>query len=274
MSHEKKRERKRRSLSTSSQSQRSAAGEKKSSSSHSNIGGYPSSAPKTSRFGFFGRLNHLTDHGGVNEYASDEEVSSTDEEEEEESSGQKGGSGRNGGSGEQEVDNKEDAKALAKRELVGMVEVAWRGKTQRVCFPMPLEAHNLTEKTKRTFLDKTRLYTTDKRLELLFQSSDLFIAEMDWVYSLAERSRMYRVIGRYFGSLRLLMYSLVVLLNVNVLMSPPSLSHPIHAMFGDGNYAALDSNERLSLLITFSLGLLNFVGYFGELIYFKDKTVC
>jgi hypothetical protein len=165
--------------------------------------------------------------------------------------------------GEDNAFSEFDAKAQARRQLVGVVEVAIDGKTQRVCFPMPLQACMLTDKTKQTFLNNARLFTTDKRLELLFGSTDLFIAEMNWVHILAQYSPTYRVIGRHLNNLKMLMYALVILLNINVLMSPPSLSKPIDALFSS-KYDDLKSHERASLNLTFGLGALNFIGYFGK----------
>mmetsp|Transcript_1238 Transcript_1238/g.2394 ORF Transcript_1238/g.2394 Transcript_1238/m.2394 type:complete len:1459 (+) Transcript_1238:3-4379(+) len=145
-------------------------------------------------------------------------------------------------------------------DLVGMVEVAWDGKTQRVCFPMPLQARMLTGKSKSLFLDKTRLFNTDKRLELMFGSTDLFIAEMNWVYTLSNRSRLYRLIGRHLDNIKLGMYSLAVLLNINVLLSAQSISEPLKAIM-EPAYSKLQHNEQASLTLTFILGAINFFGY-------------
>jgi hypothetical protein len=43
-------------------------------------------------------------------------------------------------------------------QLVGIVEVAWRGRVERTVFPLPLEIEYLMEKTKNAFLDKVPLY--------------------------------------------------------------------------------------------------------------------
>jgi len=205
----------------------------------------------------------------------DEALSSDSEDDESRFNGSDGGGEDEGGARSNGRQRRDDlARSLAKRRrLVGSVEVMWRGKVQRVCFPMPRQAHTLTAKTKRTFLDKTRLGTTSKRLELLFGSTDLFIAEMNWVHKISEESKLYRWIGTHLDSLRTLMYSLVVLLNVNVLLSPPSLSKPFKSLFGPGNYAALQSNERVSLALTFVLGGINFAGYFVIMGYVALTTV-
>jgi len=65
-----------------------------------------------------------------------------------------------------DVDNDDDdnvlrnynAESISTCRLVGTVEVAWEGKTQLICFPMPLQASMLTAKTKEIFLYRTRLY--------------------------------------------------------------------------------------------------------------------
>jgi hypothetical protein len=170
----------------------------------------------------------------------------------------------NGIANDEEIDDTFVVNGIAGRQLIGMVEVAWEGKTQREFFPKPAEAFYLTTTTKRLFMDKARLLTTDKRLELMFGSTDLFIAEMDWVHTLANTSRLYRLIGRNLNNLKLVMYSLVVLLNINVLMSPPSLARPFDSLWNDSQFENLKRNERVSLFLTFGLGALNFVGYFGE----------
>lgn len=170
--------------------------------------------------------------------------------------------GDDGGGG---ADAEKTTTALA---LVGMVEVLWNGRTQRVCFPMPVQARMLTDKTKHLFMDKARLFTTDKRLELMFGSTDLFVAEMDWVHTLAHKSRVYRLIGRHLDNLKLGMYSLAVLLNINVLMSPPSLAKPLDALIN--NLSTLKDSERASLFLTFALGALNFAGYLSTF----DRKTC
>ena len=99
-----------------------------------------------------------------------------------------------------------------------MVEVAWKGRTRRVYFPYPPEMRHLTSKTKAAFANQVRLDTTEKRLLLLQQRQDLFVAEAEWLQEVAETSRYYSAVGAHFDGIKSLMYALVVLLNLNVLM--------------------------------------------------------
>jgi len=158
-------------------------------------------------------------------------------------------------------DNKEFggvcAETIVARKLVGTVEVSWEGRLSRVCFPIPHQSHMLTQKTKLAFLNKTRLFTMEKRLEIMFDSTDLFIAEMCWVQFFSEYSTLYRIIGQHLTTLQLGIYSLVVLLNVNVLMSPPALGKPLKAAWVDHSIL-----EEPSLFFTFLLGALTLIGYF------------
>ena len=52
-----------------------------------------------------------------------------------------------------------DAKARKQDEgepLVGFVEVAWRGKVERTCFPLPFEVKYLSQDSKQKFLSEVR----------------------------------------------------------------------------------------------------------------------
>jgi hypothetical protein len=53
-----------------------------------------------------------------------------------------------------------------------------------------------------------------------------------------------------------------VLLNLNVLMSPPSLSRPFYALFNTSYRRELSYHEAFSLFIIFALGIANLLGYF------------
>jgi len=53
------------------------------------------------------------------------------------------------------------AHANALREigpLVGQVEIAWRGKTERSCFPLPFEINYLPDNTRAAFLEEVRTF--------------------------------------------------------------------------------------------------------------------
>ena len=53
-----------------------------------------------------------------------------------------------------------DAKGRKQDEgeaLVGFVEIAWRGKVERSCCPLPFEVKYLSEETKKKFLNEVRI---------------------------------------------------------------------------------------------------------------------
>jgi hypothetical protein len=61
------------------------------------------------------------------------------------------------------------------------------------------------------------------------------------------------------------MYALVVLLNLNVLMSSKALESPFYAFFD--RFDELSGGERTSLYITMALGATNFLGYLVIVVY-------
>ena len=71
----------------------------------------------------------------------------------------------------------------------------------------------------------------------------------------------YRLVHKYFVQVKAFFYALVVLLNLNVLMSPPSLSRPFYALFNTSYRRELSYHEAFSLFIIFALGIANLLGY-------------
>jgi len=58
-----------------------------------------------------------------------------------------------------------------KREpLVGTVEIAWRGKVERTCFPLPLEINYLSTEMKQHFLTEVDLSTSERRMKVIIWS--------------------------------------------------------------------------------------------------------
>jgi len=156
--------------------------------------------------------------------------------------------------------NEDVTSALSRKPLIGVIEIAWDRRVHRTCFPLPLESRYLTAKTKEAFLAKARLLTTERRMAMMFGLTDIFVAEMEWVRVLSERFWLYRLIGNNLDGIKAVMYALAVLLNLNVLMSPPELNKPFENYFVDGNN--LSASLLMSLRITFILGFFNFLGYF------------
>jgi hypothetical protein len=107
---------------------------------------------------------------------------------------------------------------------------------------------------------QARLMTTERRMANMFLETDIFVAEMEWVRILSEKFWIYRFIDKNLNAFKSIMYALVILLNLNVLMSPPELSKPFENYFLD--YDKLNTSQINSLRITFVLGFINFFGYF------------
>jgi len=156
------------------------------------------------------------------------------------------------------------------RPLLARVEVAWRGRTEAVIFPLPQEEAYLPQALVTTFMLDIDLTAAETRVEELLETVPVFIANMCHVYACSQKSKVYRFLHNHVASIKLVMYSFVVLLNINVLMSPPSISHPAksawHILIGT---SALDNYEVIGLGITLFLGCVNFLGYFVIMVRFN-----
>jgi hypothetical protein len=147
--------------------------------------------------------------------------------------------------------------------LLARVEVAWRGRTEAVVFPLPQEAPYLPQSLVATFMLDVDLTAAETRVEELLETVPVFIANMCHVYACSQKSKFYRFLHKHVASIKLVMYSFVVLLNLNVLMSPPSISHPAESAWNIlKGTSALDNYEVMGLGITLFLGCVNFFGYF------------
>lgn len=40
--------------------------------------------------------------------------------------------------------------------MIGLIEIAWRGQVERICFPLPLEVNYLPHSTKEAFLNEVK----------------------------------------------------------------------------------------------------------------------
>jgi hypothetical protein len=151
---------------------------------------------------------------------------------------------------------------LHSQPLVGIVEVAWKGQIERNVFAMPFEVEYLTPGTKAKFLEEVDLSTTEKRMSELMHSSDAFIAEMRLIHDKAEQSSVFRALHHQMPTFKIYLYVLVMLLNLNIIMSPNKFESPARAvtsyLSGD---LELEVLEMASLAYTVLLFLLILGGY-------------
>ena len=158
------------------------------------------------------------------------------------------------------------------RSTVASVEVMWRNRVEFVSFPYPPESAFLSATSKAQFLDTVTLTTCEGRMKELIKAEPALTAEMQQVYSLAQKSSLYSLMHRNFGSFKMLQYALVLLLNLNIVMSSygndteggPGLKEegynsPLYAALGRN---PMDPKYNTSLLITWVLAVPNFLGYF------------
>ena len=158
------------------------------------------------------------------------------------------------------------------RSTVASVEVMWRNRIEFVSFPYPPESAFLSSTSKTEFLDTVSLATSEGRMKELIKAEPGLTAETQQVYSLAQKGSLYSLMHRNFSSFKMLQYALVLLLNLNIVMSSygkdteggPGLkmegyNSPLYAALGT---TPMDSKYNTSLLITWVLAVPNFLGYF------------
>jgi hypothetical protein len=165
-----------------------------------------------------------------------------------------------------------DAEVKMMRSSVASVEVSWNDRIEFVSFPLPQETEYLSQLSKESFLETVDLSTHEKRMKELIRAEPNLTAEMQQVYHLAQKSSLYKFMHLHFQEIKMVQYALVLLLNLNVVMasygankeSEPGgkedlgYSSAFHAAFVGG----MKKEYRTSLILTFVLGVPNFLGYF------------
>ena len=142
---------------------------------------------------------------------------------------------------------------------VAEIEFSWNGRIEKLTFPLPHEVLYLSDDTKTRFLDTCDLSTPEQRTKMLLNLAPIFVYEMVRVSSLATSYPFYTFIHKNLVSIKWTMYAIVVMLNLNVMMA----THGAGKLKGYVSAAdgALDPVYRLSLAITYVLGIVNLMGY-------------
>jgi hypothetical protein len=166
-----------------------------------------------------------------------------------------------GGDDDGDEDNDKDP-------LLATIEISWNGKIERQVFPLPLEASCLTDDMKEEFQNGADLSSSEIRMKELLAQAPQFITSMEHVYQVTMTSRLASFLHAHKTNFSKLMYAFVVVLNLNVLMSPQSLSKPlVSAVRHVRDVEELSEGDLFSLGITLVLGAFQFLGYFVILYY-------
>ena len=104
-------------------------------------------------------------------------------------------------------------------EHVQEVDVAWNGQIEKVCFPLRPDVTYLRDQTKKSFENSTDLSTTESRMKALIQVTPIFDQEMTQIYSMARLSKVYEFLHYHISTIKMCMYLLIVLLNLNIMMA-------------------------------------------------------
>ena len=91
----------------------------------------------------------------------------------------------------------------------------------------------------------------------------LLVDEMRDCIRISAESALNAFLNTHLEQFKKLMYAFVMLLNLNVMLSPRSLNHPLEAALNHFNgKTPLPSNDAATLCLTLVLGGINFLGYF------------
>jgi len=163
------------------------------------------------------------------------------------------------------------------RQKVASVEVMWNGRVEFVSFPLPKATPFLSAATKTKFLDNVDLSTHEKRMKELMRAEPSLTAEMQQVYVLAKKSWSYNFMHEHFLTIKLLQYALVLLVNLNVIMTGygdnketdnGGKAHLGYTSAYRGAFVEeVDKKYRWSLYFTYLLGVPNFLGYLCNMGY-------
>lgn len=147
--------------------------------------------------------------------------------------------------------------------LVATVEIWWRGQVEKVCFPLPIAARHLPSTAKAEFMSTVDLSTAEMRMTSLVGKMEEFDVDMNHNYEQSVKSPLFQLLSQFMEAFKLVMYGLVILMNLNVIMSPPSLNNPASTFYEYARGAqSLSGEETTGLFITLGLGFTNFVGRF------------
>jgi hypothetical protein len=138
-----------------------------------------------------------------------------------------------------------------------VVEIFWRGRIEQIIFHAPSYCDFLSSGSKLYFLnEEANLSTPERRNMDLLRKIDEFILEMKVSASLDANSKVYRVLDKALSWIKVLTYTCVVLLNLNVLMSSEDLKNPFLAILD-----CQSCEDTKGLTMTIVLGALVVVGY-------------
>lgn len=105
----------------------------------------------------------------------------------------------------------------------------------------------------------------------MFSNVDMFVSEMVWVQTLSEKFKWYRFMNKHFSTVKAVIYANNMLLNLNVLMSPPEIDRPFEQYFS--SYSSLSEGNRASLRVTFLLGIINLIFFIAVTLYLCVTTL-
>ena len=147
------------------------------------------------------------------------------------------------------------------KSMMCEIDISWNGKVETVNFPVPDEATDLSETTKKDFLNNCDLSTRETRIKCLMDEAENFQNEMEAYNELAE--------FKFYGWLldNYLYFKAVVLLIVGILV--------LNVLFGhiSDKHTLDEHRNNVSQLFTVVLSTVSAVGYFIMFLYWLIPQV-
>jgi len=149
------------------------------------------------------------------------------------------------------------------REIIGRVEVYWGGRVERVNFPLPVESDCLTDKMKDNFDRAVTLVDGDtgRRVYELVEEADRVQEEMELLHELYSSNPRFKFLHRNGKLLKIYTYILVVILNINVIMTEDRVLQRPFLFVRLGTLGSVPARLQIKILTTIALSMAVLLGY-------------
>ncbi len=136
-------------------------------------------------------------------------------------------------------------------QLLGEVDVRWRGRVERVFFELPEWSGSLTTVARQRFEQNVDLTSAETRMRQLFEDGEGIIREARYLYRIEELSKVFQIVNKRYIPLKYRLYFLALVLNLHMMLSST----------GDGAITWANSEERGNSTAALCLAVPTLLGY-------------
>ena len=135
--------------------------------------------------------------------------------------------------------------------LLGEVDVRWRGRVERVFFELPEWCGSFTTVARQRFEQNVDLTSAETRMRQLFEDGEGIIREARYLYRIEELSKLFQIVNKRYIPLKYRLYFLALILNLHMMLSST----------GDGAITWANSEERGNSAAALCLAIPTLLGY-------------